>query len=294
VPDLVLRDGRNLEWSERGAPDGLPVFFFHGCPDTRRASWSGHDAARIAGVRLIAANRPGYGASTDAPPSYERVVDDTAELAGALGIDRFRVLGMSVGGTFALACAALLPDRVTRAAVVAAPGEAPRMDPPYPRDDLDEPGRRFFDELGRGTLEQNVARVGPDFSAWRAGIGPENPDDVALAARWLGALPETDRVWVEGPAAEVAAAAREAIGNPNGYVADAALVFAPWPFRVEDVRCPVSLWHGERDANAPPRNGAWLADHLPDAELTLLPGLGHLESLMRTWDRILESVAETD
>lgn len=73
---------------------------------------------------------------------------------------------------------------------------------------------------------------------------------------------------------------------------DAALVFAPWPFRVEDVRCPVTLWYGERDANAPPRNGAWLADRLPEATLSVLPGLGHLESLVRTWDRILASFAE--
>jgi pimeloyl-ACP methyl ester carboxylesterase len=61
---------------------------------------------------------------------------------------------------------------------------------------------------------------------------------------------------------------------------------------VEDVRCPVTLWYGERDANAPPRNGAWLAGHLPEATLEVLPGLGHLESLVRTWDRILASAAE--
>ncbi|HEX3222161.1 MAG TPA: hypothetical protein VHR35_06275, partial [Nocardioides sp.] len=99
-------------------------------------------------------------------------------------------------------------------------------------------------------------------------------------------------VLVEGPEADVAAAAREAIGAPEGYLADAALVFARWPFAVEDVACPVTLWYGERDANAPPRNGAWLAEHLGDSTLNVLPGLGHLESLLRSWDRVLASVAE--
>lgn len=272
-------------------PDGRPVVFFHGCPDTRRAAWSGHEVARTAGIRLIAANRPGYGASTPAPPSYRRVVDDTAELADALGLDDFGVLGMSVGGTFALACAALLPDRVRRVALVGTPGEAPRMEPPYPRDDLDAGGQELFRSLAAGSTEQNVERMRPDFLAWRAQIDPDDPDDDRLAARWLEALPPGDRVLVDGPSHDVAAAAREAITGPDGYLSDAALVFASWPFRVEDVGSPVSLWYGERDSNAPPRNGAWLADHLVDASLQVLPGLGHLESLMRSWDRILPAAA---
>lgn len=287
----ALHDGRTVAWSEGGDAAGFPVLFFHGCPDTRRAAWSGHDAARTAGVRLIAANRPGYGASTPASPSYERVVGDAAELADWLGLDRFGAIGMSVGGTFALACAALLPDRVTAAALVATPGESPRMAPPYPRDGLDATGQGFYDDLAAGTPQQNVARVSPEFLAWRSSIDPEDADDAGLAERWLASLPPSDRVLLDGPVTEVAAAAREALLVPDGYLADAALVFAPWSFRVEDVACPVTLWYGERDANAPPRNGAWLAEHLPHATLTVLPGLGHLESLMSTWDRILGTVA---
>jgi pimeloyl-ACP methyl ester carboxylesterase len=288
---LALGDGRTLAWSEGGDPAGTPVLFFHGCPDTRRAAWTGHDAAHAAGVRLIAANRPGYGASTPASPSYELVVGDVAELADPLGLDRFAVIGMSVGGTFALACAARLPYRVTTAALVATPGETSRMDPPYPRDGLDAEGRVFYDALATGTPAENLARLRPEFLAWRSMIDPEDTDDIALAERWLGSLPPRDRAFAEGPVAEVAAAAREAILVPDGYLSDAALVFGRWPFRVEDVGCPVTLWYGERDANAPPRNGAWLAEHLPDATLNLLPGLGHLESLMRSWETILRAVA---
>jgi pimeloyl-ACP methyl ester carboxylesterase len=291
VPVLTLRGGRDLHWSERGAHDGAPVLFFHGCPDTRRASWSADEAALAAGVRLIAATRPGYGGSTPAPPSYQQVVADTAELADSLGVDRFAVVGMSVGGTFALACAAYLPDRVSAAALVATPGEVWRMDPPYPRDDLDADGFAFFADLSTGTTEQNLARVRPDFMSWRTSVDPDDADDAALAERWLASLPPEDRVLVDGDHADVADHAREAIGSPAGYLADAALAFAPWPFRVEDVRCPVTLWYGERDAQAPGRNGSWLAEHLPRATLTVLPGLGHLESLMRNWGPILASVA---
>lgn len=285
----TLRDGRTIQWSEGGSPDGEPVLFFHGCPDTRRASWSGHAAARDLGVRLVAGNRPGYGASTAAPASYPLVVADTLELADALGLDRFAVVGMSVGGTFALACAALAPDRVVRAALVATPGESPRMDPPYPRDDVDDTAAELFRALASGTPEESRELMRPDFSAWRSRIDPDDPDDGALAQRWLGSLPPEDRPFADGPVADVAAAAREALGSPDGYLSDAALVFARWPFRVEEVGCPVTLWYGGRDAQAPPRNGRWLADHLPDAALHVQPRLGHLESLGRSWEPVLRS-----
>ena len=99
---------------------GPAVLFFHGCPDTRLAARPGDDAARRLGVRLVAVSRPGYGQSDAAASGHLSVADDTAAVADLLGIDRFAVLGMSVGGPYALACAARHPDRVTAAGVVAA------------------------------------------------------------------------------------------------------------------------------------------------------------------------------
>lgn len=292
MPETALPDGRTLQWSEGGDPEGIPVFFHHGCPDTRRAAASGYAAAADAGVRLIAANRPGYGASTPAPPSYRRVADDVVALADLLGIGRFGVLGMSVGGTFALATAAHHPDRVGAGALVATPGEAPAMDPPFTRDDLDASAREWYAALASGSVEDNVETVRPGFSDYRSGVAPEDPDDVALAERWLAPLPEADRRLLAGrSAADLAGDAREALGAPDGYLSDAALVFRAWGFDVADVRCPMTLWYGERDANAPPRNGRWLAERVPRATLHLLPGLGHLESLLRSWPTVLRSAA---
>jgi pimeloyl-ACP methyl ester carboxylesterase len=292
MPLAALRDGRTLAWSEVGDPRGRPVLFFHGCPDTGRVTWSGDDAARRLGVRLIAANRPGYGASTPAAPSYRLVADDALALADELAIGRFGVLGMSVGGTYALACAAYHPDRVGAAALVATPGEAPRMDPPWTRDDLDEDGEAWYAALADGRVEDNIETVRPEFLGYRSTVAPDDPDDAALAERWTSGLPAEDRLLLAGRTpADLATDAREALLVPDGYLADAALVFGRWPFDVADVRCPVSLWYGERDANAPPRNGRWLAAHLPHATLHLLPGLGHLESLVRSWPAVLDSAS---
>jgi pimeloyl-ACP methyl ester carboxylesterase len=166
------------------------------------------------------------------------------------------------------------------------------MDPPWPRDHLDPAARRFFEDLATGSIDDNGARMRPDFLAYRATIDPADQDDEALAERWLAALPGDDRALVARiPVSERAASAREALGNPDGYLADAALVFRPWEFEVSSVRCPVSLWYGELDANAPPRNGRWLASVLPDATLTVIPETGHLGSLLQNWPTILAPLA---
>ena len=283
---------RVVEYSDLGAPGGFPVLFFHGTPDTRRAAWSGAEAARRAGVRLVAANRPGYGRTTPAEPSCRLAVHDAVGLADQLGIALFAVLGMSVGGMFALACAAQHPDRVLRSAVVAAPGEAPRMDPPWPRDDLDAEGRHLFVRLAGGSVADNIALMAPGFADYRARVDPDDPDQDALARRWLGSLPDDDRALLaRDHTIDHAEAAREAVGNPSGYLADAALVFRPWEFRVEDIVCPVSLWYGEHDANAPLRNGRWLQETLPGARLHERPGVGHLGTLLTSWPAILEDLA---
>lgn len=288
----TLPDGRTVEYSVGGRPDGLPVLFFHGTPDTRRAAWSGHRDAVRAGVRLVAVNRPGYGLTTPTSPSCRGAVRDAVALADRLGIGSFGVLGMSVGGMYALACAALHPGRVRHAAVVATPGEAARMDPPWPRDDLDADGQQFFVRLAAGSVDGNVALMAPDFAAYRDRVHPDDPDDDALAQRWLSFLPDDDRALLRQiPDADHAGAAREAVGEPAGYLSDAALVFRPWEFRVEDVGCDVSLWYGEHDANAPVRNGRWLERTLPRATLHEVPGVGHLGCLLTGWPVILGDLA---
>ena len=76
-------------------------------------------------------DRPGYGASTARlGRDVASAADDVAAIAEALGIDRFAIMGHSGGGPHALACGALLPDRVL--GVVCVSGTAP-----YGADGLD-------------------------------------------------------------------------------------------------------------------------------------------------------------
>jgi pimeloyl-ACP methyl ester carboxylesterase len=286
---LQLPDGRRAQYWDTEVGETV-VFFFHGCPDTRHAAFPGASAARAYGVRLVAVNRPGYGASDGAASDHLSVADDVAAVADRLGIGRYAVLGMSLGGPYALACAARHPDRVTRAAVVASPAVVPALDPPYHRDDLRAEQREFFAGLARSEVDESVERIRPDFTAYVEQVDPSDPDDEALAGRWSTGHPPLDSEWfAEQSPADLAAAAREALTNPAGYLRDAAISFRDWGFRPEDVRCPTTVWHGMADPQVSIRNARWLAEHLPDAQLELR-STAHLSTLHSHWPELLTAL----
>ena len=127
---LTLADGRALAWSTFGDPAGSPVVWHHGGLSCRLDAQRGDTAAREAGVRLIAPDRPGIGGSDRDPGrTVASWAADVAALADHLGLDRFATVGWSAGGPHALATAAGLGDRVTRAATCG--GMAARFPVPF-------------------------------------------------------------------------------------------------------------------------------------------------------------------
>ncbi len=104
-----------------------------------------------------------------------------------------------------------------------------------------------------------------EFEAWAAAADVADPDDTAVAARWLGFLPPGDAALLAAAlsTAEVATSAREALADHSGYLGDARLLTEPWRLPFADVACPTHLWYGEHDDRNPPAAGAWWAERLP-------------------------------
>ena len=292
--ELRLDDGRLVSVWDGGDPDGPPVLFLHGCPDSRRAAIPGHAHASALGVRLVATSRPGYSGSglparsgNVSGEEHLEVADDTAQVADLLGIDEFAVLGMSVGGPYAVAVAARHAQRVPAVGIVEAPADVTRLGPAGHRDGLDDVARAFFRSLLTMPPSDAAERMRPEFEAYVASVDPADPDDRAVAARWLATLPPGDAALVrDRGAAEVARTAREAVGRLDGYLRDAAVTFRAWPFDVAAVRCPVFCWYGDGDDTYSPRNGEWYAEAL-GATFTLCPGGSHLGTLLEHWPEIL-------
>lgn len=123
--------GRRVAVQDWGPADGAAVFLMHGTPGSRLGPRPGPAALHSLGVRLICYDRPGFGDSDRLPGrAVAHAAEDTAAVAEFLGVGAFAVVGRSGGGPHALACAALLPDRVSAVAALVslAPRDVPDLD----------------------------------------------------------------------------------------------------------------------------------------------------------------------
>jgi pimeloyl-ACP methyl ester carboxylesterase len=265
-----LPDGRTLAYREYGDPQGRAAVSCHG------GLLCGRDAAVFAaaagqlGVRILAPDRPGIGGSTAAPGrDTAGWAADVRALLDRLGIDRASVLGWSMGGQYALACAARLPERIDRAVVIA--GALP-LDDPAVFSELNAMDRRF---TRRSSRHPRLARL--SFAAlgavvrhapkvWRRRM---EKDAVPAETEALRALPDP------GFAATAAVAFAHAAGLVEEYRAWA----RPWGFTPEDVQAPTVVWQGDADALVPPHWAETLSARIPGAALRWCPGEGHFLAL---------------
>ncbi|HEX9260700.1 MAG TPA: hypothetical protein VF855_14260, partial [Acidimicrobiales bacterium] len=74
-----------------------------------------------------------------------------------------------------------------------------------------------------------------------------------------------------------------------GLVADSVASWLPWGFALSDIRGPVNLWWGDRDAIVRREDAECLAERIPGATLTILRGEGHLFPIAH-WGQMLATV----
>ena len=273
--DLVLRDGRTLHAYDReavGSPAPLTVVWHHGTPNIGLPPEPLFPVSDRLGIRWVAYDRPGYGGSSPRPDrTVGSAADDVAAITDALGVERFAVVGHSGGASHALACGALLPERV--AGVVSIAALAP----------FDAVGLDWFGGMSAaGAASLTAAAAGREAKARYEATAPEaDPGFIAAdhaelrgAWAWLGK--------VVGPALK---------GGPGGLIDDDLAYVTPWGFEPSDIRAPTMLLHGARDRIVPSAHGVWLARRAPSAELRLTPDDGHI-SVLRHAGAALESLRE--
>jgi pimeloyl-ACP methyl ester carboxylesterase len=122
---MQLSGGRTLVFDEYGTTDGFPIVYMHGTPGSRK-EWllfGTDNMVGMARVRLIVPDRPGIGLSQIQPGRMiTDWADDIRQLADHLRITRFSVLGISGGCSYALVCAASMPERVVSVGIVSGIG----------------------------------------------------------------------------------------------------------------------------------------------------------------------------
>lgn len=273
--ELRARD-RTFTIYEDGDPDGPAILFHHGTPAAGGPYPAWVDDVRARGARLICYDRPGYGGSAPAPArSVADAAADSAAIMDELGIERFVTWGISGGAPHALACAALLPDRVS--AVACLGGVAP----------FDALGLNYF----RGMGEDNLV----EFGLTMAGRQHLEPYLQRAAEEMLGATAQQvaqeiaslvsppDRValdegYAEHWAATLPACFAQGVG---GWLDDDFAFLRPFGFALDAITVPTLVVHGHQDQFVPVEHGQWLARQIAGAEAWILADQGHLSLVTR-------------
>lgn len=257
-PQLVRVAGREVAVEDAGPASGFPVIVHHG--GTRHLFPAAARDARARGLRLISYDRPGQGMST---PRLGRVVADCAEdvqaILAQLGISRASVWGSSVGGAYALATAALLPEAIASVCVFAPLG-------PY-----GAPGLNFTEGMSDGFREEirvfldDPGRARAEFRARSAEFARLSSSPAWWMDRWADRAGK-DAAHSQGKADYLALVNRDGYaGGDEGWWEDWSASFLPWGFDPAAIQAAVALWHGLRDTAAPPAHSRWLAAHIPHA-----------------------------
>jgi len=246
--------------SSGSAPDhngALTLLWHHGSPQTGALLAPLLSATAERGIRLLSYARPSYGGSSPNPRrNVASAAADVAQIADALELARFAVMGASGGGPHALACAALLPDRVTAAVCLA--GIAPFT--------------TEFDWFG-GMAAPGGLRSAMNGQAARALYAETDVFDrnVFTAADWAA----LGGAWSSLGDDSVRAGA----AGPDGLIDDDVAFAMPWGFDVARVAAPVLLVQGGEDRVVPASHADSLLHAIGSSELWLRPHDGHISVL---------------
>jgi len=265
---ITLPDGRTLGYADYGDPEGIPLIGFHGTPGSRFMFLIAHDEAAKLGIRLLAPERPGFGISTYCPDhSLRHYAGDIAAFADALGIDRFAIAGVSGGGPYAAAVAALLGQRVTALGLVSPIG--PVAGP-------EKPARMGF---GHAFAFRYAPRI-PLFFRLIFSIGRlaflytpglifgfimsrSAPSDWAILSRR-----DVRRNLLRG----VAEGCRPGV---RASLQEMRLFSRPWNIPFETIAAPAFLWQGLSDRNVPVSAALRLGELIPECEISTVKSAGH-------------------
>jgi pimeloyl-ACP methyl ester carboxylesterase len=184
------------------------------------------------------------------------------------------VSGGSGGGPHALAVAARLPERVTRAACAVSPA-------PY---DADFDWFTGMDPLnvrevqwalqGEEVLAPELEREASE-ALERTAADPSKilGDDWGLSAADRAQLARSELHDVIRQ--DISEAVRTGVW---GWVDDMLAMVKPWGFEVSEIFVPTRVIYGLTDVLVPVQHGEWLARHVPSAEVVIEEDLGHIGS----------------
>ena len=282
---LTLKDGRLLQWADNDVQSDRAIVLHHGTTislDVWR-TWMRFGAERNA--RIIAINRPGVDQSTRKKGrNIYSDIEDLNELLEEVGITRFVAIGWSGGGARALG-SGLLKSCVAIHTVAS----IARFE-----DGVPESFRGLTDEQ----IERNRGFQG-NYEKMFDFRKVTYEEDLALTydqvLEMLSTLPQYKKFETEYR--EFSRDFKDSIYNvcKNGPEIDADDIYAnanPWGFDIDEIKQPVTLWHGVQDDGVVIGRSEYLAGRLANATLHALPDQDHISIVVEYRDQVLSAAIQ--
>ncbi len=253
---VTIDDGRKMAYDEVSPPNPKGTILLLTGLGSKRLGWYKQLEALGQEYRTIAIDHRDTGDSDPVAEPY--VTDDQAEDAAsilkALGIEKAHVIGISMGGFIALHLILLHPELVDKLVLVATSAGGATHVPPS-QEMMAMLGDRSG-EIGEMAQRNYTKIMAPGYLESQ----PEVQERIAFNARYRP---------MSGPAYFRQLQA----GLTHDVTA-----------RLNEIKVPTLVVHGDVDPLIPPANGRYLGEHIPGAKLSLYPNTGHILIIERAAD----------
>ncbi|AUI56975.1 alpha/beta fold hydrolase [Amycolatopsis sp. BJA-103] len=243
-------DGISVAYDDLGT--GLPVVLVHGHPFNRSMWRPQAERFSLEGYRVITADLRGYGETTVVPgkTGLDVFAADIARLADHLGIERFVLGGLSMGGQIVMEFHRTYPERVLGLLLADT----------SPQEETEE-GKRVRNETADRVLAEGIGWYADEVLTKM--VSPENvrtmPDVAAHVLRMMRTTPP------EG----AAAALRGRAERPD------------YRESLKKVAVPSLVVVGTEDEFTPVSDAELMRDLIPGSTLAVIEGAAHMPNLER-------------
>ncbi len=275
--------GKRLLVKEWGPEDKPVVLLIHGAPGCADHAKFMSQTPLWNTFRLIAVDRPGYGESDPqkkiTPLAFALQIERLLEY---LNVGNLYLISVSGGAPYSMAIAFTLKDRVKKMCSIG--GVAP----------LSVKNILYMNGLQKKTFI--AKKVLPDVILNRAvhkmwSHGFDKMEKTFFTS--VETFSETDRHIILDPilGPELLKTVQSAILNgPDGVLNDIRIFSEPWGFVLNEIKAPVTLWHGDQDTVVHNRFAIDMKSKLARADLKLIKREGHYSLLLNYRDAILSDL----
>ena len=278
--------GYEILVKEWGSLDKPVLFLVHGFPGCSEHGKLVSTSPLWEQFRLIAVDRPGYGESVAQKNlTFLKFASQIRSLIKEQKIDKFSIISVSGGAPYALAVAFLMKDQVIKLTSVG--GIAP----------LTMKNFKYMNRVQKKTwfaqrlIPTSVLHFGLN-RVWAKGLD-KLEETLFTEAK---AFSEPDRKVFQHPEIQPVLLESTQLAlkqGPAGVIHDIKIFAKDWGFPLDQITCPVTLWHGGADDVVHIRFAQDMQSYLPKAKLNFIEDEGHYSILLNCRDQILSDLLET-